>query len=545
MLPQPQPNETQADFAIRFHAEMQADIPRASERNAQMLAQWEQYGSEQERQIGDSIFTPDQYEKRQNVAIFAEHQTPTDRYGRDELKAIADRHNYRIRNKQIFCPLTDGHTGGAGNPATLGFTGAVRLGMIGDEDPQWALFADEYQRKDAQHILRDAPGRSVEIWKHKNMGDRFFYPIAALRADAPRLELPPARYSKAESGERVLVQCYSLPDHLKDTYMMPGGNNTAIPGEIDQYGDDDDSLPSDDAKFNDLMEAFMATEFAQMAMQALEREGKMVATPPISQPPEPAEMPIQDDGDEQPPMPTEGGDMPPDVASMQEPEESPSPEPKPEPQPTPPPQQMPEASGNSPAPQQPPAAEPTPKPAPPQYGAGQGGQPPIVNPVVPEAQPPAAPPQNPQQSQEQPMPTQQEMARKIQELEQVVARLQATSEAQNRYSMLTDLAAEYVLDIDKEIDRTSKYSAEMFGEHIEVIKENYSRRADAAVPDFAAIAGAGRKSHNPVTSESQRLYNEPPVSELDKIEKYCLTHGVSWDEGRERYMSQKQDVAVS
>ena len=142
------------------------------------------------------------------------------------------------------------------------------------------------------------------------------------------------------------------------------------------------------------------------------------------------------------------------------------------------------------------------------------------------------------------MPSPQEMAREIEQLKQVVAKLQANSEAQNRYSMLTDLAAEYVLDIDKEIERTSKYSADLFHEHIEVIKENYSRRADAAVPDFAAIAGAGRRSQNPTTSESQRLYNEPSAAECEAIERYCLTHQVGWDEGRERYMAQKTEVAA-
>lgn len=521
MLPIPDPAESQPEYAIRFHSQMAQAMPRTDERNARMLETWEKYGNEQERGIADGLFGSDQYEKRKNIAIFAEHETPRgDKYDQAALRSICEKHNYRIRDTNTFSPITDGHTSDDPKhpkPATLGFSGPARLGMIGNENPRWAIFADEYQRKDAGEILKDSPGRSVEIWKHPNMADRFFYPIAALRVDAPRLDLPPARYAKAEGGDRVLVECYSLSDTLsKDSFMMaaPGGNATFIPGgnndqqQPDQYGDiprmsppEGEELPEDAGKFNDLMDAFMRTEFAQMALKLLEKEGQQVASPPISQPPDPAEMPYDS----------------PHAQNQEPPGAGVSPSPNPAVPPPAPPNAGPPMAAEPPAPPMPP-------------GANGGPQ----NPPMPPGEDERFQMNGTRKDRYSALTdTVDAQAEEIKTLRAQVRALAARNAAQDRYSQLNELADEFQVDIARELNRTERYSAEQFGQHLEVIRENYSRRPDAGVSDFATLAGAGMKQ--PFQKSTTALGPE----DFESIRKLCVQKGVGYDEGREQYMQNK------
>jgi hypothetical protein len=521
MLPIPDPAESQPEYAIRFHTQMAQAIPRTDERNAKMLETWEKYGNEQERSIADGLFAPDQYEKRKNIAIFAEHETPRgDKYDQAALKAIAEKHNYRIRDTNTFSPITDGHTSDDPKhpkPATLGFSGPARLGMIGNENPRWAIFADEYQRKDAGEILKDSPGRSVEIWKHPNMADRFFYPIAALRVDAPRLDLPPARYAKAEGGDRVLVECYSLSETLeKDSFMMaaPGGNATFIPGGgHDQYGDvprmsppEGEDLPEDAGKFNDLMDAFMRTEFAQMALKLLEKEGQQVASPPISQPPDPVEMPYDS----------------PHAQTQGQPGAGVSPSPNPAAPPVPPVPPVPPNAG-------PPMA--AKNPAPPMPPGANGGPP---NPPMPPGKDERFQMSETRRDRYSALNERIDaLAEENKTLRAQVRALAARNAAQDRYSKLNELADEYQVDIAKELNRTEKYSAEQFDQHLEVIRENYSRRADAGVADFATLAGAGMKQ------PFQKSTTSLGPDDFESIRKLCVQKGLGYDEGRDQYMKDK------
>lgn len=342
------------------------------------------------------------------------------------------------------------------------------------------------------------------------MADRFFYPIAALRVDAPRLDLPPARYAKAEDGDRVLVECYSLSDTLsKDSFMMaaPGGNATFIPGgnndqqQPDQYSDiprmsppQGEELPEDAGKFNELMDAFMKTEFAQMALKLLEKEGQQVASPPISQPPDPAEMPYD----------------------------------------------SPHAQGQPGA-----GVSPSPNPAVPTNAEPPMAKEPPAPPMPPAAGGPPKPPMPPGKDERFSMSGTRKdrysalaerldaLAEENKTLRAQVRALAARNAAQDRYSKLNELADEYQIDIAKELNRTEKYSAEQFDEHLEVIRENYSRRPDAAVVDFATLAGAGLRA------PSNKSTAAPGPDDFDAIRKLCIRKGVSYDEGREMYMKEK------
>jgi hypothetical protein len=526
----PLANESQPEFAVRFHEAAKSDIPNTDERNSKMLEMWDRYGSEVEKDIADNLFDADLYQVKRNIAIFAEHENPervdrngrtipAERYTRDTLASIAQGHNYRIRDNKIFPPITDGHTSPNRNdpkPTTVGFSGTARLGMIGNEKPRWAIFHDEYTRKDAENLLKEAPGRSVEVLRHPDLNQRKFYPIAALRADAPRLDLPPARYSMMDNIE-CPIDFYQFGGDV-DVYMsMPGGSNTFTPGfgeNRDKYGDDSDGpLMSS----SDWLEQFKSSAIGSVFMKYLEQEGKNAVKPLVQQ-----VLPAADEQDEVPadqPLP---GVQPPPAA---------------------------DGSGQLPAgqpaqePPQAPAMQQTQKPM--QMGSGQ-----------PDAQQPAVPQQDSgaththvhiHHQKGSQMPEQYEtdlevdryaaIEERVEELEErnsALQRMLAAQTAKNmrmeRKEILSAMADHYQFDIDAELERVDRYSNDQFTAHVEVIENNYRRRPEAPVEDFAA--------HAAVTDRYSRREQafEPDIEE---VIQYATEHAI------DNYMTAREAIIKS
>lgn len=226
----PRPGESQPDFAVRFHREAAQAIPHTDERNAAMWAAWcAARGEDRLDRIAAKLFGAD-HERKPFLPLFDEHTArnrdgSTSRYDLAALRAIVAQCNRRILDTGDFAPLIDGHTPDAkdgAQPDVLGWVGPFRLGMIGNVEPHWCIFADEWHDRTEGDRLRRLRRRSPEVWLEPDMRDRFFDPVAALGAETPRRDLGVARLSRARSSDGRLVEKYAA--------MAPGGTTTFVPG---------------------------------------------------------------------------------------------------------------------------------------------------------------------------------------------------------------------------------------------------------------------------------------------------------------------------
>ena len=545
----PNENETQPQFAIRFHEAMADEMTDTSKRNKACFAAWDEHRGDDPTisELVESRFTPDQYQRLHNVAMFHEHtvpaqtiqdkEVPAQHYGRDELAEMVDGMNDRILDHDEFSPITRGHTGqkpGAKDgerqmPEVLGFAGPYKLGMIGRQNPRFAIFGTEYHMKDAVPELKKRVGRSPEVWRYSRMRDRFFYPIATLGEEMPRLNLPPAHYSRRSADESpVFVECYSA--------VFPGGNNTFVPSfkpspdgrkpMADQYSATPSQNPvssGQGTKLSDLtleefLEIFMETQPQQFLLGLMRQSGQS--------------------GMPNPAVPNE---IPPDPTA-------PAPGA---------PGQDPNAAGQ-PAPGQPGQPDPV--------AAGGGGTPaqtapssPAVPTAVPPAQNPApaapaagAPPFPPKPG--MPPMSEKDKENYSRQLRDVIdenaqlrkqlgdalarmAQIDGEKTRIERYSRLEKLSTDYILKPDVELERTAGYSPEQFDAHVQIITDNYQRTL-TNMPDYAGlsdgvdVSSTGKGKAGPAKSEN----SIDPKTDLPKIEKYCIDHDVTYQEGKELYL---------
>lgn len=275
----PKPNESQADFAVRFHAATKSEIPKTSERERACVEAWRTSGKDDLDRVAQSHFAADQFRHVQNIPVWAEHETTREKDGKEEqvkyelaeLKAVLDRCNHRIEDTGNFPTISHGHTPdhdaldrGARMPEALGFAGPFRLGMIGDKRPRWAIFADEWHRKDCTDQLDRMRYRSPEVWVDDDVSKRFMDPIAALETETPRLDLGMARYRRAGDGQ--LVQRYAA--------TFAGAGNVFIPGEEpDRHQKPtEESSDMDDSTVKSIIDALMETREFQFLHQMMQSE---------------------------------------------------------------------------------------------------------------------------------------------------------------------------------------------------------------------------------------------------------------------------------
>lgn len=170
----------------------------------------------------EEAFSEELFHTVPNVAVFKEHQTVRTtcgecggtvrggactqcgqparmlRISRNELAAIAERCNRRIRETGDYAALTIGHTPspdeaakGAPQPEVVGFAGPFRLGVLGQPGQRqlYAILADCHIYRDKTDVLRKYPRRSPELWLEDRYEEMFLDPIALLGAEAPRLDM--------------------------------------------------------------------------------------------------------------------------------------------------------------------------------------------------------------------------------------------------------------------------------------------------------------------------------------------------------------------
>ena len=286
--------ETQAAFAERYHNAMRRTIPNTDRRNGAMLQAWRQSGQGHDvESAAESKFANDGFVYVPNVPVFSEHTTRDGKggvaiYDRRALAAIVDRCNERILDTGDFPPLTEGHTptaeeqnAGRSMPAVLGYAGPFRLGLIGNRNPRWAIFADEWHHRDCVDKLRKMQRRSPEVWLEERMEDRFLDPIAALGAETPRLDLGSARYGRRADGRVVEKYTATLPGAA--TSFVPG----AVPGKTDRkdrYKGQGMISPED---LDQIVEAILQTQPMQWVVQQMQTGPTPADQPPDAAPPGP------------------------------------------------------------------------------------------------------------------------------------------------------------------------------------------------------------------------------------------------------------------
>ena len=535
----PNENETQPQFAIRFHEAMAGEIADTSKRNKACFAAWDEHRGDDPTisELVESRFTPDQYQRLHNVAMFHEHtvpaqkiqdkEVPAQHYGRDELAEMVDGMNDRILDHDEFSPITRGHTGqkpGAKDgdrqmPEVLGFAGPYKLGMIGRKNPRWAIFGTEYHMKDAVPELKKRVGRSPEVWRYSRMRDRFFYPIATLGEEMPRLNLPPAHYSRRSADESpVFVECYSA--------VFPGGNNAFVPSfqaspnkqkpMADSYSANPSQTPvssGQGTKLSDLtleefLEIFMETQPQQFLLGLMRQAGNSGMPNPAVQneiPPDPSAPAFGAPGQGQ--DPNAMGQPDPMAAGGGMPAQSAPPSPA-----------VPAAPQN-PAPSAPAAGAPPIPPKP--------GMPPMVQDKDKD---------NYSRQLRDVMDANTQLRKQLDVAMQRIAEIDGEKTRIERYSRLEKLSTDYILKPEVELERTAGYSPEQFDAHIEIITDNYQRTL-TNIPDYAALSdGVDVSSTGKGVAGPAKSANAVTNEEVPNIEKYCIEHDLTYQEGKEIYL---------
>lgn len=289
--PLPKPGETQPQYAVRFHKLMQKAVPLTDKRNALMLKLWDEHGDANpliEHQIKEKVPTS-KFKRAGKVAEFAEHATTQEGedgesipvvYDRDALVAVLNRCNERIEDTGDFSPISDGHTPtseevsqGAKMPETLGYAGPFYLGMLGNKNPRWAIFADEWHDKNELPRLERLRRRSPEVWMEPKIEDRFLDPVAALGAETPRLDMGWSGYSLrvTRDGRRVMK------------YSYPGVNNVMVPAHKKRNNasaEEKKTMELSPEAIDQIVAKLMQTEPMQFLQEQMQQGPKPAGGPP-------------------------------------------------------------------------------------------------------------------------------------------------------------------------------------------------------------------------------------------------------------------------
>jgi hypothetical protein len=239
----PAQGESERAFVQRAHQSLMQSVPNPDQRNQIVWNAWDRANGNPLRDRARSMFTPEVYRHVPSVAYFHEHST-TGRdgsphvYGFDDLANIVDGQNHRA-DTDCYSAIASHHTsdlhkGPRFEPETVGYAGVYRLGMIGHSQPKWAVFADEFHKKDQSDLFDKRRRRSVEVLRFKDGRAPILDPIATLGADSPRLNLPIARYEQ----ESEAVERYS--------FVAPasvGANSSYVP-KVDKYNQAPPQNPS-------------------------------------------------------------------------------------------------------------------------------------------------------------------------------------------------------------------------------------------------------------------------------------------------------------
>lgn len=318
--PPPAQGEAYAAYVVRAHQALMQSFPEPMERNQVVWDAWSAAHGSSDQDRADQFFTADKYEKRPNACYFAEHEAVSKdaqgnpiirRYDAAKLGEIVTENNFRIADRDAYPTIIDRHTAGSGMrdpspPRTLGAAGPLRLGMLGRVQPCFAIFADEYVRRECKNDLADRPGRSVEVLTLKANGRTYINPIAAI-SEAPRLPLP-VQFSFGQEEGEVVERYQAIAPYSVAAAAFPGGGNTftqkfdtsSPDGDGNQSSQPQESGPMlQDQDIRQIVEAIMNTDQMKWVAQQMQTGG----TPAGGAPPEPEPMPMN--------QPSGGGTAPP------------------------------------------------------------------------------------------------------------------------------------------------------------------------------------------------------------------------------------------
>lgn len=249
----PMPGERQEQFFGRAMRAMEASIPSINRRTIEVLRLWCESPNDADlRDRASAQFPPTEYKHLSPRCVFIEHAIPGSdemrdpatnkvvrqsrdeiKYGQQELQKMVAWANFRIRDTSMFAALSAGHTPtpeeqklGRLMPDVLGYAGPFYLGLLGDKEPKWAIYADEWIHLEDVPRAKKLQRRSPEVWVNEPIESRTMDPIAMLGAETPRLDSGMNPYSRV--GDGVVVMRYS-------GMAMAGAMNGFIPGDKQSY----------------------------------------------------------------------------------------------------------------------------------------------------------------------------------------------------------------------------------------------------------------------------------------------------------------------
>lgn len=117
---------------------------------------------------------------------------------------------------------------------------------------------------------------------------------------------------------------------------------------------------------------------------------------------------------------------------------------------------------------------------------------------------------------------------------------QSTRVRIERYSRLSQLADEFEMDADDELERTNSFSADQFDDHCKMIQDRY-RRNVSSIPDFASLARIGDHKEPAIPGKVDSLSKD----DVDNIAALAATEGLKYSEARDRYQRNKKQVAAA
>ena len=258
--PAPMQGERQEQFFERANRAMAKTIPSVNERTAAILKIWRASpeASELNRKSAGQ-FPANEFTHFGPRCIFLEHTVPEGEnrerivYNQANLLKLVNWANHRIADSNTFAAISDGHTpsederaAGLPMPDVLGYAGPFYLGLLGDREPKWAIYADEWVHNSDLDRFKKLQRRSPEVWCGEPMERRTLDPIAALGAETPRLDSGMNAYCRSGDGREVMR--YSA---VGGPSVMPGPNNAYIPSgegrktlKVDySAGDDEVDMP--------------------------------------------------------------------------------------------------------------------------------------------------------------------------------------------------------------------------------------------------------------------------------------------------------------
>lgn len=235
----PMIGESQSGFFDRAMRALRRSIPSINRRTLEVLRLWRM--SDNDRDLRDQTlaqFPADRFQHFDPRCVFLEHtipassdgQLPELHYDREALQHMVDWGNYRIRNSNTYSVIADGHTpnqselsAGRPMPDVLGYAGPFYLGQLGDVNPRWAIYADEWVHVDDVPQYTKRQRRSPEVWVSEPIERRTMDPIAALGAETPRLDCGMNSYSRAGDGQTVMS--YSAMTFASPSFVpVPGSD---------------------------------------------------------------------------------------------------------------------------------------------------------------------------------------------------------------------------------------------------------------------------------------------------------------------------------